>query len=309
MKHTTRLLLSAFGLPALAAVSLQAVTLISDSFAANYHLTQDLANQKSAWYFSAASTNLDDSADGSLKFTTSATDGIQSVVTYFSDTPVSLVNTGDSLSVSLKFSGYVTGTGELRLSFFNSGGQRADADGQGSWNNKFTAYRGYTTYADTRLNSRDPLALLLRNTNDVTIVSGSSHKGTTDINGTLIPRGGTQSSFNSFANDVDYTATYTITRTSETSVSITMSLSGGTLSGYSYTWTEIASDYADAGLDTFVITTGNKFTFDHLTLKQAVVSFSPAIPEPAGMAAVLGSASLLAFACYAGFRYRHAIAK
>ncbi|AHF94172.1 hypothetical protein OPIT5_07580 [Opitutaceae bacterium TAV5] len=292
MKHTTHLLLTALGLPALAAASLQAATLVSDSFAANSHLTQDLANQKSAWYFSAASTNLDDSADGSLKFTTSATSGIQSVVTYFSDTPVSLANNGDSLSVSLKFSGYVTEIGELRLSFFNSGSQRVDADGLGSWNSKFTAYRGYTTYADTRLNSRDPLALLLRNTNDGTIVNGSSHQGTTDTGGNPIPRGGVQSASNDFANNVDYIATYTITRASADTVSITMSLTGGALTGYSYTWTEIASDYANTGLDTFVITTASQFTFDSLTLKQATITFTPAIPESSTTAAMLGVATL-----------------
>lgn len=292
-----------FGICFLAAAPLQSATLIHDTFAVDSYHNQDLNNQKSAWYNSGASSTINDSNDGALKINT-ATGNMPGIISYFATpkSPTQLAQIGDSLSVSLKFSLEVRGTissgGDMfRFSLFNSGGSRVYNDNHGLSNAAFTSYRGYTAYLDvTGQKTQDPIGLRLRDTDGSGLVNNGSHPN-------KIPeRGGNRESEGAmyFASNVDYTATYTITRESNSTLKIDMKIEGGSLTGYSMTWTGITDGYADQGFDTFAIVLGNAATFNSITLKEFIIT-SSTIPEPSSAVVLVG---LFAIATVFGIRIR-----
>lgn len=243
--------------------------------------------EPSTWYSAGtAGTPVD---NGGLQFvtngdTTTGGGGLQHILTYFS--PASIANVGDSVGVSMSFSGVRIGTpGSVALgfAFYNSGGNQIAANELSQQNAAFNAYRGYRVGTRPVTNVGDaPFELRARTGNSNALANtGTAHPTVIGGGGEVL---GTQRGIES---NILYDLSYVITRTGENSLSVALSIVGGTLAGYSETWTITGTEanplFTD--FDTFAITLGSANNFSSLTLYDVSIT---SIPEPKTAGVLVG---------------------
>lgn len=253
----------------------------------------------STWY-SAESAGAPTTDDG-IKFTTNS-GGFQSMLTHFG--PSDLATVGDTLSVSLQFSGELGTNSEnsqypFAFAFYNSGGNQISANELGQNGNRGTGdpspyneYRGYRVDVNTaRRPSQSPIRLLGRSGEDIALASNNAHTSSF---------GGRGSAPRTFISNSLYSVNYNITRTDSDTLKISFSVTGegltstGDVAALVYTgeWDIVSSSAGfTTTFDTFAITLSGVNTFDSLTLYHVTIS-GPAIPEPATVTALMATAAL-----------------
>lgn len=260
--------------------------------------TANALPDSAAWYYSRGSSYVTTPSSGgsmTLDANTGGT-GFINLLTYFTPagSPVSLA-VGESLTAAFSFSlthqsGVTVANAKerLRFGFYDSSGVRISSDGTGGSGAAMfnTGYKGYTAYLNTKTSTEAPLALYTRN-------GGNNNLGNTGAAHSEIgTRQGGVDTANSLADNVSYTGTYTITRTGDNELSITMSLVGGALDGFSGSWTTSA---AYTAFDTFALVVGSGQTYDSITLNGLSITYnSNTIPEPSALALLIGAGILIA---------------
>lgn len=247
--------------------------------------------EPTTWY--SAGTAGTPVADDGLQFvtngdTTSGGGGLQHILTYFS--PTSIANVGDSIGVSLTFSGVRIGTPttyHFGFAFYNSGGNQISANALGQQDPAFSAYRGYRVGTRPVTNAgNEPFELRGRTGNNNALANtGTAHA-------TLIGTGGEVLGTNrGIESNTLYNVSYVLTRTGENTLSVALSIVGGTLVGYSETWTITGTEANPlfTEFDTFAISLGSVNNFSTLTLYDVSIT---SIPEPSTAAALLGLGAL-----------------
>lgn len=215
---------------------------------------------------------------------------------YFTDsTPVSL-GVGDVLSVNFTFQIQAipeppTQTPQVfRIGLFNSGGQRVSSDGTGLSNGLFADYTGYASFVRTIApvdSPNSPMAITKRNQTNNTLINSQDAYS-------FLAQGGQNG--NTFASSTTYTGELTVSRTAESSVSVSIAFTGGSLAGYSHSIVDTTSPYYAFDTLTFY---GSVAAFESLTLNSVNVSV---VPEPA--AAMLLGISAIVVCLLAGRRFR-----
>ncbi|AHF90798.1 anchor protein [Opitutaceae bacterium TAV5] len=245
--------------------------------------------EPTTWYYSGPSSAVTSGEDG-LTFTTKATadypTSIRHVLTYFTST--TLANSGDSLSVSLTFSGQLNNPTNyaFNFAFYDSGGSQIPENGLGQGSGSSSPFFNYTGYrvgiraqAST---TTQPFELRTRSVANAVLGSTSAHTGET--------AGGPASS-TALTSGASYNITYTITRIDPANLGISISVTGAGLGdNYNGSWT-VASTYTT--FDTFAITIGGASAFDSITLSDVVIT-TTAIPEPSTVSVLLGAGGLIA---------------
>lgn len=213
-----------------------AATLVNDTFADANSQNQDLASN-SVRLFNGRTGTVRTDSPGMVMFDITAAGGSEGFWAYFTDgSPVTL-NVGDRLSVSATFvlQGFTANAQDLRFGLFDSKGTRNTANTTGGLNSSaFTDDTGYGLqfYAS---GTGSPFTLYRRTTipgatgilnafTDFTPISGSG-----------------ASARQTLANDTPYTLTLSVERLGATSNRLSVSVTGGALSGLNYTATEAST--------------------------------------------------------------------
>ena len=264
------------------AATASALPLLEETFPTGERTTQNLP-QTSAWYTCTSTSILDYSA-GSLGLNVGTGNGF--VISYFTDgTPVSLA-TGESLSIEFDFQ--VTGAknagGGIRIGIFNSGGNRVSGDGGGDSQSAFFNYTGYATHVNPAATTSSPLSFRQR-------LSGESNAliQSTAAYSSAMAYGGAKE--NTLTDNTTYTGKYTLERTAEGEMTITMSITGENIDDLLLTRADTSG--IDTLFDTFVFSAQNG-AVSSFTLKDVDVTYNQ-IPEAGttGLLMGIGAASLL----------------
>ena len=239
---------------------------VNDDWSDLSRLNLPFDTNNSTWYASTASTLSEPTAANAMTGTPSAGSS-RLWVGYFTDGNVNLpvhLDIGNQLKATLVFSAdnIVTNDGNLRFGLFDyaDGGTRLSNDGFGTGSTGNGAgVRGYmlTVAFGTNWSSASPLGLNVRSdtTGNGVLSAGYSSLGSGP--GGLLGAP-------AFQNGTNYTLEFSVTRTAQTSASITARFSGG-----GSTWTHTATDngFAYPRFDAFGIrpnsqeTTADSFTF------------------------------------------------
>ena len=245
--------------------------------------TQQLPYQ-SIWYTSG-STSAGKYTDGSYKV-----GGNNHFVTYFTDASAPLtLQVGQTLTATFSFrlAGVVTTettTLLIRFALLDSGGSRITADGQGGKNPLFAGYTGYAAYL-LHNQSYGNTQFLQRNAHSSEPADAATNQ--------LISSNSAYDSLKSlgakylYTDDVQYTCTYTLTRTSEGMVmSVNVLADGVSVITQNYTTTgDIYTTF-----DTFAFFGGGSnaltsYMFDNISIS--------VIPEPGSVGLALGVAPVV----------------
>lgn len=247
-----------------------------------------VTTEPTTWYSAGtAGTPVD---GGGLQFvtngdTTTGGGGLQHILTYFS--PASVANVGDSVGVSLTFSGVRIGSPTnvaLGFAFYDSGGNQISANELGQQSGStFNAYRGYRVSARPVTGAgAEPFELRGRTGNNNALANtGTAHA-------TLIGTGGdVLGAARGIESNTLYNVSYVLTRTDADTISVAFSIVGGTLAGYSETWTITGTEANPLfdTFDTFAISLGSASNFSSLTLYDVSIT---SIPEPKTAGALVG---------------------
>ena len=212
------------------------VVIMNDTFADGDRTT--LAPPNSASWLKAQSSTTVTVAPGSARFTW-ATTSADMISAFFTNagSPVTL-GVGDSLTLSLTFA--FTGLNpaaitapapQLRFGVLDSKGTRPP-DNASTSNAANIGDTGYALFTSFSTAASGTTAFDLRRR--TTTTSNNIFNTNTDFTSVGAGGGGSQA----FANSTDYVLTYTITRLSATQTRLTASITGGTLTNYSFSTTE-----------------------------------------------------------------------
>lgn len=274
-----RLLLALAVLATTPVIAMAQTTLLNDTFSDGSSTDQNLSS--SALWLNSSTSGMT-LTSGALSVTAG-----RHALTYFTDSGThSLTNVGDSLTVSFNivFSQVGNASGGFRVGLFDSNGAvRPTANGN---NSAFTDYNGYAfsmalATPTTSSSTNNNLSLQERNTS----VSGALISGLTGGAYTGIGSGGGPTG-QTLATATTYTINYSVSRTTASSLTFAFSLTGGTVTGFSNSFTdESPSTYE---FDAFAIlstsSNGSSFSIDNVQVT--------AIPEPSTYAALAGFAAL-----------------
>lgn len=264
---------------------------LDDVFADAQYNNIPIDSSNSVWLQSVSGT-LDASSGTHLLATSQA--GSANWIGFFTDDsvtnqPIHLA-VGKALKVSLVFKGnnITASAGNFRIGLFDyaDGGVRPTIDGAGVGNSGVNV-RGYMAainYGQTY--SANPFSLYVRNSLVADLM------GTT---GNYVGLGGGPTGYAgapAFQNGVAYDALFTITRTSATSVTFDVNISGG---GTNWTHSEVDDDFAYPRFDAIGIRSASAAlsadSFEISRLLVQVVSAAPA-PEPLNISATGGNVTL-----------------
>lgn len=260
-------------------IAVEAAVVIDDVFADSNSANQDLPNN-SIQVFKARAATVRTTTPGNAEFdmTTTGTSS-DALWGYFtaSGSPVTL-QLGDSVTFAGTFTltGFVGGGQDIRFGLLDSKGTRNTVDLTGGQNN--AAFGDDTGYAAQYIASGtgNPFVLYRRDVTSPTpttnIFNSFSNAGFTQIAGTGA------NARQPLTNGTPYTFSYTVTRTSATETTITISVTGGTLTNYIFTGVETsATPYNTFDFFTFRVG-GNSFA-QKITLNRLKVDFNPAAPQ------------------------------
>lgn len=199
-------------------------TIANDTFADDERATQSLPGSL-AWFCSGPGTALT-VANQAMTLTTTTTG--RHAVAHF---PLQTLLVGDALTLSFDFA--LTApirNGILRLGLFNrNGGSAFTADNADPAVN----YTGYASYTNVAPAAANPHQLRERRSSSAaTLITGSQAYGSQ----LGLASGGPSAPF---AEGETYTARFTVRRTAENHVAITMSYTGGALAGHTFTRNDI----------------------------------------------------------------------
>ncbi len=271
--------LAAGGLP----LSAQTVTtVLNDTFADGERDTQNLPG--SAKWMSSVSASLTVSGETLAQSGAGRTD-----LAYFTanGSPVNLaVDESLSLTFDVSFASVSNSTAGFRVGLFSPGTRVTADDFSAAFSDGNFGYIGAVNLAAT---SNNILRVYERpsGTANANLVGGS-------ISGyTLVGTAG-GGTFKTFAAGETYTAIYTLTRTAESSMSITLSYTG-IFAGDAVSSTQTVTRSDSSGLTTsfdtlaFYNHTGTGYTLDNIQL-----DYTSTIPEPSTVALLLGGVALTA---------------
>ncbi len=276
-------------LAAACALPLSGNTLINETWADGERFTQDLSNNSMAWFSSSGTSTVDVSV-GELRQNTGGSG--RHILGYFTDagSPVS-IGMGEILQVNFTVSfprGEPLGDGnDFRVGVWDSGGARVSADnhggtGTGSAIADFENYAGYI-FAGGLDESRS-ISIRKRNTGTAGILIAS-----TSVYDTL---GSTQSDNLTATPGVVYDGVLSLARTGADEMSISYSMTDGTITLAEITRVDASGIYTS--FDTVGFVMGSNVA-DAYVLNQVEISV---IPEPSAAAALSGIAVLAAVVFY-----------
>jgi len=254
-----------------------AATVIDDTFADSNSANQDLPNN-SLQVFKARTATARNTTPGNAEFDMTATGTSSDALwAYFtnSGSPVTL-QVGDSLTFAGTFTltGFVGGGQDIRFGLLDSKGTRNTADLTGGQNN--AAFGDDTGYAAQYYGSGagTPFILYRRDvTSPVTtnIFNSFTNAGFTPLTGTGA------SARQTLTNATPYTFSYTVTRNTATETAITISVTGGALTNYNFTATEVSAN-PHTSFDWFTFRVGGNTFAQKITLNRLKFDFNPAAP-------------------------------
>lgn len=255
------------------AATAHAALLLDDSFSDGDRTTQSLPSS-AAWYSGTNGTPLN-AAVGSLTFDLSA--GSNLLVGYFTpdDSPATLV-AGQRITLNYTFSilgGNTTG-GYFNVALLNSNGNRISADNLGISLNAYKDYTGYASNVTPKSNVNGKIALFKRETSSNTLLNTTANPPYTKLDGSDTTISGFR-----FVDGISYTGTLSIYYDGSNAL-ITQSFSGGSLSGVTFSYTDI-SPTLDFDTIAFGIQGGamSSITFTNINVA--------AVPEPGESAMAL----------------------
>jgi MYXO-CTERM domain-containing protein len=295
---STSRFLRIFALPVLTAGicladTARAAVILNETFPAGQRLAQDWPGT-STWYATGTGSpgaGVNDNASGSLQLSINNT---WNALTYFTESgkPVSL-GVGDSLRLSLNFevqTKTAPGDNTLRIALLNSGGNRITGDlGAGS-STTFRDYTGYYVNVRPTLQTSTSSIFGLAKRNK----SGGSNYLLSEAYNAITSSsdsGATATAKNSLKSGVSYTFEVVYTRISESTLNVSVAMSGAGLDNYAYSFNDTQSPFT--AFDTFAIGSTNGTTFDSVTLHSLNITLA-SIPEPDATGAVLGGGGLVA---------------
>jgi hypothetical protein len=196
---------------------------------------------RAAWFSSGSIYTVEES-NGALNVRAGT-----SLIAHFTKTEPLELAIGDTLKLSVVFETemLVTQSGSpLRFAILNSGGKRVVDDQRGSNNDMYLNYSGYAAFlrhGDTRA-----MVLRKRDAGKTNILINSERAYSSLVNPTAsFNTGGT------IINDLPYELIMTLTRKSESEISVSASVSGTGLDNYSHTTVDSGSP--ESAFDTIVI--------------------------------------------------------
>jgi poly(beta-D-mannuronate) lyase len=242
--------------------------LLNDSFDDGVRTNQALP-ESAKWYASSGSLTVQ---AGALSVAAG-----RHALAFFKDSGVQSLAVGEKLtgSFTLNFSSVGNSAGGFRFGFFHSNGAPRPADPN---NTSFTNYDGYivtttATYPDSNANTSGPITFRQRNTG----VAGSLIS--TIGSGIYSDVAASPSTSQSFVAGVNYTVTLTISRTAAGTINLSVSVTGGTLTNYSF-----AADDGSGivtGFDCFAVlstsSNGSSFSIDDVTVVHDSISSPSAL--------------------------------
>ncbi len=247
-----------------------AVDLLNDGFDNGSLGPQDLPNT-AQWYGSGASNATASAGSMTLDTDGGTTSGM--VTGYFTDTGAYAIGTGETMTLTINFSvsGVDSSTGYFRLGLLNSvsDSKRISAQNEGSNNSQFSNYTGYAMFTN----------LASFNNNIGLYKRDSANTGLINAAGAYTALGSSGSPF-SLENATSYTGTFSLQNTGS-SIIVTQSFTGGSLSGITHSLTDTSSIYTD--FNTVAVTiqssAANSITFDNISVS--------VVPEPGTSALLL----------------------
>ncbi|MBS1794418.1 MAG: carboxypeptidase regulatory-like domain-containing protein [Acidobacteria bacterium] len=255
----------------------QATTVVDDTFADGVSTNQNLANNSLQVFKSRSGTTRAD-AVGSVEFDLTTAGGSDAYWAYFtaSGSPLTL-GVGDTVTMQGTFSltGFQNNAQDIRFGFFDSKGTRNAADLTGGQNN--TVFGDDTGYAAQFFASGtgSPFVLYRRDvTSPATTNIFNSMASTAGF--TALPGTGATAR-QALANATDYVFSYTVSRVSATQTQVTISVTGGALSGLNYMATETsATPYTT--FDWFDFRVGGSNFTTKIKFSRFKVDYTPAAP-------------------------------
>ncbi len=275
--------------------SLPASVIVDDRFADGNSQNQDLA-ANSLWLFNGRSNNVRTDRPGAVTFdVTPAATGSEAFWAYFTKagSPV-VLGVGDKLTVSVTFalSGFAANGQDIRWGVLDSLGTRNTANLTGGMNDAtFINDTGYgLDYFASGAGSPFVIgrravlngANVFNNFGDFSPITGSG-----------------ASARQALQDNTPYTLTYTIERLTETSTRISTSVTGGSLSGLSYSAVE-NSPAPNTSFDYFAFRIGGTNFANQVTFTELLVDYAPAAPtitsqpQPSALTVEVGSGVTMA---------------
>lgn len=265
--------------------------ILDDVFADFQYNNIPIDSSNSVWFQSVSSTL--DAASGTHLLATSPA-GSVTWLSFLTDDSVTNqpihLPVGKALKVSLVFkaNNIVASAGNFRIGLFDyaDGGVRplTDGAGVGTSGANVRGYMAALNYGTTF--SANPLSLYVRNSLVADLM------GTT---GNYVGLGGGPTGYTgapAFQNGVAYTTVFTVSRTSATSVTFDVNISGG---GTNWTHSRVDDDYAYPRFDAIGIRSAGAAlaadSFEISRLLVEVISGAPA-PEPLNISAASGNITL-----------------
>jgi pectin methylesterase-like acyl-CoA thioesterase len=247
-------------------------TLVNDTFADSNSQNQDLANHSLRVFNGRAGTIRTD-APGSVTFDMTNAGGSEGFWSFFTDGQPVTLGVGDKLSVAGTFSlqGFANNGQDIRFGLFDSKGTRTTANTTGGMNSPaFTDDSGYAL-AFFASGAGNPFVTYRRST-----IPGST--GILNAFTDFTPISGTGAAARqTLTNDTPYTLSYTVERVSATETKISVSVTGGTLSGLSYTATESSSTPATT-FDWFGFRVNGTSFATKMAFTRLAVEYTPPAP-------------------------------
>ena len=185
---------------------------------------------------------------------------------FFKNSGTQSLAVGEQLTASftLNFSVVGNSSGGFRFGFFNSNGTPRPPDPN---NTTFTNYDGYivtttAVYPDSNANSSGPITFRQRNTGVAgTLISTVGSGIYSDV-------AASPSTSQGFVAGTNYTVTLTIARPATATINLSVSVTGGALSNYSFTADDVAGIVT--GFDGFAVLStsshGSTYTIDNVTI-------------------------------------------
>ncbi|HEX8407929.1 MAG TPA: pectinesterase family protein [Thermoanaerobaculia bacterium] len=225
-----------FAVTSLLPDTMAAATLVNDTFADANSQNQDLASNSVRLFQGRTGTVRTDSP-GMVMFDMTAAGGSEGFWAYFTDGAPVALNVGDRLTVSATFvlQGFAANGQDLRFGLFDSKGTRNTANTTGGLNSSaFTDDTGYAL-AFFASGTGSPFALYRRTT-----VPGAT--GILNAFTDFTPIAGSGASARqTLQNDTPYALTLTVERLTATQTRLSVSVTGGTLSGLNYSGVETSN--------------------------------------------------------------------
>lgn len=289
-KVKRRLLICGFaGVVALAVSPARALTLLDDQFADN-NRTEQSPPSSVHWFGTAGGSNF---TMANNQLTLALGGSGRGAVAYFlpEGETVTLSAVGDVLTFMLEFLvdplNTTTSADTFRMGLFNThDGVRVNADNQG---NAYSGYGGVEAYAagltvnsvpSNPARAEAPISIVEKN---IEAAASLGSFGTGNANYPQLGVGG-PAGVPFLEAATGYTASFILQRTGESELTLTASMTGGSLEDFTFTAIDaIDPVFSFDGIGFQMISN----TFNSITISRAVVEFAP-VPEPSTWAMLLG---------------------